>query len=141
MILLEDYLIIGKNAVIRKIVQKTDSSGNYSLGLNELLSTPACIDMVIRAAVEAVDKHLPQEYVTVGRSIDFTHDHATLVGMTVNVKATLTEIQGKTLHFKIEAWDELGDVGHGSHERVVVRKAEVVAKAKDRAKYLEQRTF
>jgi fluoroacetyl-CoA thioesterase len=141
MILLEDYLIVGKNAVVRKIVQKSDSTGNYSLGLNELLSTPSCVDMVIRAAVEAVDKHLPQEYVTVGRTINFSHDHATIVGMTVNVKATLTEIQGKNLYFKIEAWDELGDIGHGSHERVVVRKAEVIAKAKERAKYLEQRTF
>ena len=141
MILLEDYLIIGKNAVVRKIVQKADSSGNYSLGLNELLSTPACIDMVIRAAVEAVDKHLPQGYVTVGRTIDFTHDHATLVGMTVNVKATLTEIQGKNLVFKVEAWDELGEVGHGSHERVVIRKKDVIDKAKERGKYLEQQTF
>lgn len=141
MILVEDYLIVGKNAVVRKIVQKGDSSGNYSLGLNELLSTPACVDMVIRAAVDAVDKHLPEGYVTVGRSIDFIHDHATIQGMTVNVKATLAEINGKSLVFKVEAWDELGEVGHGTHERIVVKREDVIMKAKERAKYLEQRTF
>ena len=139
--LLDDYLLVGKNALIRRIVQKSDAANNYSIGLNELLSSPSCVDMAIHAAVEAVDKHLPEEFVTVGRSIEIIHDHATLIGMTVNVKATLEEIQGRVLKFRIEIWDDLGEVAHGTHTRLVVRREEVIQKAKERAKYLEQRTF
>ena len=52
--LLDDYLLVGKNAMIRRIVQKCDTANNYSIGLNELLSSPSCVDMAIHAAVEAV---------------------------------------------------------------------------------------
>jgi predicted thioesterase len=127
--------------MLRRIVQKADTASNYSIGLNELLSSPVCVDMAIHAAVEAVDKHLPEGYITVGRSVNIMHDHATFVGMTVNVKATLVEISGRTLTFQIELWDELGEVAHGSHERMVVKREEVLQKAKDRLKYLTQRTF
>ena len=139
--LLDDYLLVGKNAMIHRIVQKTDAASNYSIGLNELLSSPSCVDMAIHAAVEAVDKHLPEEYITVGRSIEIIHDHATFIGMAVNVKATLVEITGRMLTFHIEIWDDLGEVAHGTHVRLVVRREEVLQKAKERAKFLAQRTF
>jgi len=138
---LDDYLLVGKNALIRRIVQKSDAANNYSSGLTDLLSSPSCVDMAIQASVEAVDKFLPEEYITVGQAIEIVHDHATLVGMTVNAKATLEEIHGRVLVFKIEIWDDLGEVAHGTHTRIVVRREEVIQKAKERAKYLEQRTF
>ena len=138
---LDDYLLVGKNALIRRIVQKSDAANNYSVGLADLLSSPSCVDMAIHASVEAVDKYLPEEFITVGQAIEITHDHATLVGMTVNVKATLQEIHGRVLVFKIEIWDDLGEVAHGTHTRIVVKRDEVITKAKERAKYLEQRTF
>ena len=57
--LLDDYLLVGKNALIRRIVQKSDAANNYSVGLADLLSSPSCVDMAIHASVEAVDKYLP----------------------------------------------------------------------------------
>lgn len=137
----EDYLAKGRNALIRKIVQKSDCAGNYSNSLHEVMSTLACIDMAIKASVEAVDKHLPEGYATVGRQICFTHDAPSSIDMTVNVRATLVEISGRILMFDIKAWDEMGDVGHGYYERVVVKQNEVLQKSRERAKFLQQRTF
>ena len=94
-ILVEDYLMVGQNAIVRKIVQKADSAGNYSPGLQDLLSTPVCVDMIIKASTEAVNKYLPEGYITVGRGIEYIHDFSSLLGMTINVKATLTAIEGK----------------------------------------------
>ena len=140
-ILVEDFLARGRNAVVRKIVQKSDCSGNYNLQLNEVMSTIACIDMAIKASVEAVDKHLPEGYITVGRQICFTHDAPSSIDMTVNVRATLVEISDRTLVFDIKAWDEMGDVGHGYYERVVVKHPAVIKKARERKSFLQQRTF
>lgn len=141
MIKVDEFLMVGQNAVVSKVVTKADAAGNYSSGLNELLATPSCIDMIIRVAVNAVDKYLPEGYVTVGLAVEFAHDHPTSLGMTVNVRAALTEIHGKRLVFKILVWDELGEVGHGKHERMVVKREEVLKKAKERAKFLVQKTF
>ena len=140
-ILVEDFLARGRNAVVRKIVQKSDCSGNYNLQLNEVMSTIACIDMAIKASVEAVDKHLPEGYITVGRQICFTHDAPSSIDMTVKVRATLVEISDRTLVFDIKAWDEMGDVGHGYYERVVVKHPDVIKKARERKSFLQQRTF
>ena len=49
--LLDDYLLVGKNALIRRIVQKSDAANNYSVGLADLLSSPSCVDMAIHASV------------------------------------------------------------------------------------------
>ena len=140
-ILVEDYLMVGQNAIVRKIVQKADSAGNYSPGLQDLLSTPVCVDMIIKASTDAVNKYLPDGYITVGRGIEYVHDFSSLLGMTVNIKATLTAIEGKHLFFSISVWDEMGDVGHGTHERIVVKRDEVLQKARERANFLVQRTF
>jgi predicted thioesterase len=140
-ILVEDYLMVGQNAVVRKIVQKADSAGNYSFGLQDLLSTPVCVDMIIKATTDAVNKYLPDGYITVGQSVNYVHDSASLLGMTVNVKATLASIEGKLLVFNIVVWDEMGEVGHGTHERLVVKRDEVLQKARERANFLVQRTF
>ena len=140
-ILVDDYLKIGMNAVVRKIVQKADSAGNYSPGLQDLLSTPVCVDMVIKATTDAVNKYLPDGYITVGRAVEYVHDSSSLLGMTINLKATLTAIEGKHLFFTITVWDEMGEVGHGSHERIIVKRDEVLQKARERANFLVQRTF
>ena len=140
-ILVDDYLKVGMNAVVRKIVQKADSAGNYSPGLQDLLSTPVCVDMVIKATTDAVNKYLPDGYITVGRAVEYVHDSSSLLGMTINLKATLTAIEGKHLFFTISVWDEMGEVGHGSHERIIVKRDEVLQKARERANFLVQRTF
>ena len=140
-ILVDDYLKVGMNAVVRKIVQKADSAGNYSPGLQDLLSTPVCVDMVIKATTDAVNKYLPDGYITVGRAVEYVHDSSSLLGMTINLKATLTAIEGKHLFFTISVWDEMGEVGHGSHERIIVKRDEVLQRARERANFLIQRTF
>lgn len=140
MIDVKEFLTVGQNAVDRKIVEKADTAGNYSTGLDDMLATPSCIDMVIRAAADATNKYLPEGFVTIGLSVNYIHDAPTVLGMTINVKATLVKIDGKRLVYEVEAWDELGTVGHGIHERLVVQQTEVVKKAKERTKFLAQRT-
>ncbi len=141
MINVDEYLLVGQNSVIHKIIQKADTAGNYSDGLGELLATPTCIDMIIKAAVNAVDKHLPEGYITVGHAVEFVHDKATVIGMAVNVRATLDKIVGKRLYFTVTAWDDLGDIGHGRHVRQVIKREDLIKGVKERTAYLSQRTF
>jgi len=141
MIDLQKILVIGQNAVVRKVVQKVDTAGNYSTGLNELLATPACVDIVIRAAVEAVQQYLPEGFISVGQSLELTHEQPTCLGMTLNVKAVLTEMDGNRLTFDILVWDELGEIGRGRHTRAVVNRDALLKKAKDRKQFLVKRSF
>lgn len=141
MIDLTKVLAIGQNSVVRKVVQKSDTAGNYNCVLNELLATPACVEMIINAAVETIDKYLPEGFISVGCSVEFSHTAPTSLGMTINIKTTITEIEGNHIVLEIVAWDEMGEIGHGRHERAVVNRDAALKKAKERTKFLVRRSL
>jgi fluoroacetyl-CoA thioesterase len=138
---LQRILIPGLNSLVRKTVQRSDTGANYNEALNEFMATPTWVDMAIHASMEAVDKHLPEGFMTVGYSIEVIHEAPTCLGMTVTVQATLKEINENRLIFELKAWDEIGDVGRGTHERIVVNKEALLKKAKERWQYMVKRSF
>lgn len=135
------FLVPGQNSLVRKVIQRSDTAVNYCEALSEFLATPSWVDMAIRASIEAVDKHLPEGFMTVGTSIQANHGAPSCLGMTVTVNATLKEINGAHLIFEIKAWDELGEIGSGTHERLVVNREAMLKKAKERWRLMVKRSF
>jgi len=84
---------------------------------------------MIEAAITAVDSLLPEGYVTVGKSTAVSYQNPTIIGMTVTVLATLIEIDKNRLVFEITAFDELGQIARGKHERIIVDAASFMQKA------------
>jgi predicted thioesterase len=136
---LRNILSIGQNAMIRQVVQKSDTASNYSKDLNELLATPACVGMAIKASVETVDQYLPDGFISIGHSTEFTHTATTSLGMTITVKASIIEINDHEAILQIEAWDDQGEVGHGIHKRRVVNHEALLKKARQRTRFLTNR--
>ena len=48
--------------------------------------------------------------------------------MKARATAVVTKVDGRTVHFKVEARDEKDVIGHGTHERVVVNVAKFDAR-------------
>jgi fluoroacetyl-CoA thioesterase len=138
---LRNILSIGQNSMIRHVVQNSDTFSNYSKDLNELLATPACVGMAIKASVETVDQYLPEGFVSIGYSTEFTHTAPTSLGMTITVKSSIIELTDHEVILKIEVWDDQGEVGHGTHKRVVVNHEALVKKARQRTRFLTNRTL
>lgn len=136
---LRNILSIGQNAMIRQVVQKSDTASNYSKDLNELLATPACVGMAIKASVETVDQYLPEGFVSIGYSTEFTHTATTSLGMTITVKASIIELTDHEVILQIQAWDDQGEVGHGTHKRMVVNHEALLKKARQRTRFLTNR--
>ena len=61
------------------------------------------------------------------------HLAATPVGMRVRARAELVEIQGRKLTFRVEAWDEVEQIGKATHERFIVDREKFVARANAKA--------
>lgn len=124
----------GLYSITQKTVDTSDAALNYGGGaLGNLLATPAYIDLSIKAAVEAVDSRLPEGLVTVGQSVHLVHHTPTCVGMTVVIKATIEKIEGNHIRFQIIASDNIGEIGHGYHDRVVVNRDYMLQTAYARA--------
>jgi predicted thioesterase len=86
------------------------------------------------AAVRALEGHLPPGQTSVGGQIDLHHLAATPVGMQVRAHAELTEVHGRKLIFRIQAWDEVELIGEASHTRFLVNEEAFVTKVNAKAK-------
>ena len=128
---------VGASAIVQKEVERKDTAISYGTkDLPEFMATPAYVALMIQAATEAVASKLTDEETTIGRSMSFVHEQPTMLGMLVSVKASVERVEGRTLFFKIEAYDELGPIGHGTHERQLVHKRSMVHRAEERGKMI-----
>ena len=103
-------------------------------GLVEVFSTAMMIAWMEATAVAVVQDALPEGMTTVGTKVDVVHVAATPCGMQVTFAAELTGMSanGKGLTFKVSARDEVGLIGEGVHERVVVHKEKFESRTRHR---------
>lgn len=130
---LRSMLLPGINNTVQRLVDESDTATHYGRGsLGNLIATPAFVSLMIDASIATVENRLPDGFVTVGTSFEFTHDAPTCMGMTLRVKSTLVEINGENLLFEIVASDDYGEVGRGRHQRTVVNRKRLFKKAEQR---------
>ena len=103
-------------------------------GMLPVFATPSMIALMEKAAAESVAPQLDAGMTTVGTKLDVAHTAATPVGMTVRAETELTKIDGRRLIFTVRAFDELGEIGSGTHERFIVNAEKFLAKAEIKLK-------
>ena len=101
-------------------VDESCSAKTMGSGALDVLATPKMIAMLEKAAWESVQPYLEEGCGTVGTLMNVTHDAATPLGMQVRCVSELTAIEGKKLTFSVEAFDERGHIGGGTHERFII---------------------
>jgi predicted thioesterase len=117
------HLKVGLTGTSELVVGEAHTAPRVGSGRVAVLATPVMINLMEAAALDAVESLLPDGHQSLGIRLDVSHHAATPVGMRVRASARLTAIDGRTLHFAVEAQDERETIGEGAHERVVVNVA------------------
>ena len=104
-------------------VQDAETAPRVGSGRVSVLATPVMINLMEAAALNAVERLLPEGHQSLGTRLEVGHYAATPVGMRLRATAELTRIEGRNLEFRVEAFDEKERVGDGTHTRVVVNVA------------------
>jgi predicted thioesterase len=102
------------------VVAEEHTAPRVGSGHVHVLATPVMINLFEAAALDAVDKHLPPGYQSLGTVLNVRHIAATPVGMRVRATAEIVRVEGRTVFLKVKAEDERELIGDGLHERVVV---------------------
>ena len=102
------------------IVGDEHTAPRVGSGLVHVLATPVMINLFEAAALDALDKHLPPGYQSLGTILNIRHIAATPVGMRVVAEARLLRFENRTAFFEVTAKDDKELIGDGLHERVVV---------------------
>ena len=119
----------GLKGVAARTVERADTALEIGSGSMLVFATPALAALMERAACEAIAEELEEGWTSVGTRLELSHDAATPVGMEVRAESRLTAVDGRRLTFEITAFDEAGEIGKATHERVVVKTERFLEKA------------
>src|SRR5918998_2373464 len=115
-----DNIVAGLRGSATLIVGEAHTAPSIGSGKVRVLATPVMINLIEAAALDAIEQLLDAGYQSLGTRLNVRHIAATPVGMRVTAMAEVTRVQGRTVHFSVEAKDETELIGDGTHERVVV---------------------
>lgn len=123
--------IKGKDTV--KVVYENTAVAVGS-GVLEVFATPMMIALMEKTACNSVIPYLDEGDGSVGTELNVKHVAATPMGMTVTCESELIEVDGRRLVFKVEAYDEAGLIGQGTHERFIVNNEKFQSKTNNKGK-------
>jgi fluoroacetyl-CoA thioesterase len=118
----------GLSHIVERTVTGKDLASKVGSGLVDVYATPAMIALMEEASHMCVGGYLPDGYITVGIEIHVRHLKPTPRGMKVKCESVLKKTDGLKLYFEVEAWDEKGRIGSGTHTRYIVNKNDFIRK-------------
>ena len=113
-------IVVGTKAEVATLVEAADTALEVGSGSLLVYATPCMVALMEGAACEAIEEALTEDQTTVGTALNIEHISATPVGLDVRAEATVTAVEGKVITFEVKAFDEAGEIGHGTHKRVIV---------------------
>ena len=113
-------------------VSREDTAKEVGSGDLLVYATPCMVALMEGAACEAIANCLQDTETTVGTALNIEHISATPVGMDVRAEATVIAVEGKVITFEVRAFDEAGEIGKGTHKRVIVPTQKFLDKAYDK---------
>src|SRR5690349_20624338 len=96
--------------------------------LPPVLATPMMIMAMENAALNALKPYLEPGESALGTAVTVRHIAATPVGQRIVAEAEVTAVERRRIEFKLTARDEVEEIGHGTHEIMIV----VLDRIKDR---------
>ena len=111
-------IMVGMKGIVEDMVETADTAAEVGSGSLLVYATPCMVDPV-----------MPEGHTSVGIALNIEHLAATPVGMEIRAEATVTAVEGKIITFELEAFDEAGLIGKGTHKRCIVSAQKFLDKA------------
>ncbi len=122
-------ITVGMKAEVSTLVEREDTAKEVGSGDLLVYATPCMVALMEGAACEAIAEALGENQTTVGIGLNIEHTSATPVGLEVRAEAEVTAVEGKVITFAVTAFDEIGEIGKGTHKRVIVNSQKFLEKA------------
>jgi fluoroacetyl-CoA thioesterase len=114
---------VGAKGKFEQVVETRHLASELDPSLASVLSTPTMVAMMEQAAMEAIKPFLDAGESSVGMSIEVSHTAATPPGHRARAEAEVTTVEGRRLEFAVRAFDDVEQIGYGTHRRAVIDAA------------------
>ena len=125
---------VGAKGKFEQIVETKHLASQLDPSLAAVLSTPTMVAMMEQAAIEAIKPFLDAGESSVGMTIEVGHTAATPPGHRVRAEAEVTKVEGRRLEFSVRAFDDVDQIGSGTHRRAVIDAAKFNDRLKPKQK-------
>ena len=122
-------ITVGMKGEVVTLAEREDTAAEVGSGSLLVYATPCMVALMEGAACEAIADALSDSQTTVGTALNIEHISATPVGLEIRAEAEVTEVNGKVITFAVTAYDEAGQIGRGTHQRVIVNSQKFLEKA------------
>lgn len=122
-------IVVGMKGEASTTVEREDTAREVGSGSLLVYATPCMVALMEGAACEAIEEAMDESKTTVGTELNIQHISATPVGLEVRAEAVVTAVEGKVISFEVSAYDEAGQIGKGTHKRVIVPTQKFLDKA------------
>ena len=119
-------ITVGMKGEVGTLVEREDTAAEVGSGSLLVYATPCMVALMEGAACEAIADALDDTKTTVGTELAISHIS---VGLEVRAEAEVIAVEGKVITFKVRAFDEAGEIGKGTHKRVIVNSQRFLDKA------------
>ena len=96
-------------------------------------STPSMVSDMEYTCRDLIMDHAEEDEDSVGTHVSVDHLAPTLLGMWVDVTATVTAVEGSRINFDVEVRDTIEQVGHGRHVRFMINKEKQAGRLRKKA--------
>jgi fluoroacetyl-CoA thioesterase len=114
---------VGAKGKFEQLVETKHLASQLDPSLAAVLSTPTMVAMMEQAAIEAIKPFLDAGESSVGMTIEVSHTAATPPGHRARAEAEVTKVEGRRLEFSVRAFDDVEEIGSGTHRRAVIDAA------------------
>ncbi len=113
-------MTIGEELNTEHVVEASHFASVWGSGGQDVFATPCMIAFMEGACLQLVQKYLPEGQTTVGTHVCVDHVKPSGLNQRLRIRAKVDSIEGRTLGFTVEAFDEDGMIGKGTHNRAIV---------------------
>jgi len=124
-----EKLNIGRKKQAEESVTEQNTALAMGSGSLAVYATPAMTCLMEKAAASLAEECLPENWTSVGISLEIRHTAPTPIGMSVRAEAKITQVDGRKITYEVCAFDEKGEIGSGTHERFIVEAEKFQNKA------------
>jgi len=120
-------------SVVRRFVVDEDRTISFMGDEGRVYGTPNFVRDAEHLCRDLLLEHADAGEDSVGIEVIIRHTAASLLGMEVEITATVMEVEGRKVTFEVSARDDLEPIGGGSHTRFVVDVAKTHERLKAKA--------
>ena len=127
-------ILVGAKGTFEQAVETGHLASELDSSLASVMSTPTMVAMMEQAAINAIKPFLDDGESSVGMTIEVSHTAATPPGHRARAEAEVTKVEGRRLEFSVRAFDDVEQIGSGTHRRAVIDAAKFNDRLKTKQK-------